>query len=70
MNAIPATNNRNTIILITILVITLLILGFQLIPWMPLIRGEMMGSVTGMSGNSMNEMMSICSNMMAGMSHH
>jgi hypothetical protein len=69
MDAIPAINNRNTIILITILVITLLILGFQLIPWMPLIGGEMTGSIVGMSGDAMHEMISICSTMMAGMSH-
>jgi len=70
MNAMPSSNNRLMAILIAILVVALLVLIVNVFLWLSLVRGGMMmGSMMNnpmisMNGQTMNEMMSACAEMM------
>ncbi len=68
MNATPTYNNRHMIIFIAILIAVLLVLAVNVIVWILLMRGGMMGGMLnqmmGMNGQTMNNMLTACTNMM------
>ena len=81
MNATPTSNSRYMIILIAVLIVVLLVLAVNVVLWIWLLGGGMMGGMTlapgasagvnggmmsmmGMNGQTMNDMMSACTEMM------
>ena len=66
MNTIPASNGRYVIVLIAVLTFILLLLAINIVAWFLLMGGGMMGigGMMGMNGQTMNDMVAACANMM------
>ena len=64
MNATPTSNNRYMTILIVVLIVVLLVLAFNVLAWFWMMGGGMMVGMMGMNGQTMNTMISACTEMM------
>ena len=69
MNATPTYNNRYMVIFIAILIVVLLVLALNVMIWVSLtgggmMMGGMMNHMMGMNGQTMNDMIAACTNMM------
>ena len=64
MNAVPSSDRRYMMILITVLIVVLLVLALNVVAWIWLMGGGMINHMIGMSGQTMNDMISACTDMM------